>query len=102
MKTQIVHGTLHFDTSKRELLMNGAPVSLSQPELGVLEVLLLRAGRVVSKEQLIEQLYSYDHNVSHNAIEVYVHRLRKKIDGAGVTIRTAYGQGYVLKAEPAA
>ena len=101
MKTQIVQGKLQFDTVKRALLMNGAPVSLSQPELGVLEVLLLRAGRVVSKEQLIEQLYNYDHNVSQNAIEVYVHRLRKKIDGAGVTIRTAYGQGYVLEAEPA-
>jgi two-component system, OmpR family, response regulator len=97
---QVVQGKLQFDTVKRALLLNGAPVSLSQPELGVLEVLLLRAGRVVSKEQLIEQLYNYDHNVSQNAIEVYVHRLRKKIDGAGVTIRTAYGQGYVLEAEP--
>jgi two-component system, OmpR family, response regulator len=100
MKPQVVQGKLQFDTVKRALLLNGAPVSLSQPELGVLEVLLLRAGRVVSKEQLIEQLYNYDHNVSQNAIEVYVHRLRKKIDGAGVTIRTAYGQGYVLEAEP--
>ena len=62
----------------------------------MLEVLLHRFGRVVSKEQLVEQLYSYDQDVSHNAIEVYVHRLRKKITGAGVTVRTLYGRGYML------
>jgi DNA-binding response OmpR family regulator len=50
----------------------------------------------VSKEQLVEQLYSYDREVSQNAIEVYVHRLRKKIAGAGVTVRTLYGRGYML------
>lgn len=99
---QIEHGKLQFDTVKRTLLLAGVPLSLPQPELGVLEVLLHRAGRVVSKEQLIEHLYNYDHNVSHNAIEVYVHRLRKKIEGGGVTIRTAYGQGYVLDKESAA
>jgi two-component system OmpR family response regulator len=62
----------------------------------VLEVLLHRFGRVVSKEQILEQLYSYDREVSHNAIEVYVHRLRRKISGAGVTVRTLYGRGYIL------
>jgi DNA-binding response OmpR family regulator len=51
----------------------------------------------VSKEQLVEQLYSYDREVSQNAIEVYVHRLRKKIAGAGVMVRTLYGRGYVLE-----
>ena len=44
----------------------------------------------------VEQLYNYDKEVSHNAIEVYVHRLRKKIIGAGVTVRTLYGRGYAL------
>ena len=98
---QIVQGNLRFDTVKRTLTLNGELLSLPQPELGVLEVLILRAGRVVSKEQLIEHLYNYDNNVSHNAIEVYVHRLRKKIQGGGVAIRTAYGQGYVLDKESA-
>ena len=95
-RPQLVQGKLQFDTVKRTVMLDGKPLSLSLPELGVLEVLLHRAGRVVSKEQLIEHLYSYENNVSHNAIEVYVHRLRKKIEGAGVTIRTAYGLGYVL------
>ena len=99
---QIVQGKLQFDTVKRTLMLNGALLSLTQPELGVLEVLLMRAGRVVSKEQLIEHLYNYDNNVSPNAIEVYVHRLRKKIQGGGVAIRTAYGQGYMLDKELAA
>jgi len=62
----------------------------------VLEALLHRFGRVVSKERLVEQLYSYDKEVSQNAIEVYVHRLRKKIAGSGTTVRTLYGQGYLL------
>ena len=51
----------------------------------------------MSKEQLIEHLYNYDKNVSQNAIEVYVHRLRKNIEGSGATVRTVYGQGYTLE-----
>jgi DNA-binding response OmpR family regulator len=62
----------------------------------VLEILLGRFGRVVSKEQLVEQLYSAGHEVSLNAIEVYVHRLRKKLEGSGISVRTQYGRGYLL------
>jgi two-component system response regulator TctD len=50
----------------------------------------------VSKDQLVEQLYNYDHDVNHNTIEVYVHRLRKKITGTGVAVRTLYGRGYMI------
>ena len=92
----ILYGGLGFDTVARAANINGRALPLSMHETGVLEVLLHRFGRVVSKEQLVEQLYSYDKEVSHNAIEVYVHRLRKKITGAGVTVRTLYGQGYLL------
>jgi two-component system, OmpR family, response regulator len=90
------YGGLTFDTVGRMASIEGKPVTLSGHETGVLEVLLQRFGRVVSKEQLVEQLYSYDKEVSHNAIEVYVHRLRKKIGGTGVTVRTVYGRGYLL------
>ena len=65
-------------------------------ELGVLEILLHRFGRVVSKEQLVEQLYNFDEDVGHNTIEVYVHRVRKKLAGAGVAVRTLYGRGYMI------
>jgi len=92
----VTYGALSFDTVGRTASMDGRTLPLSSHETGVLEVLLHRFGRVVSKEQLVEQLYSYDKGVSHNAIEVYVHRLRKKIAGAGVTVRTRYGQGYAL------
>jgi DNA-binding response OmpR family regulator len=96
MPPSILYAGLEFDTVGRSASVNGKALPLSTHEVGVLEVLLHRFGRVVSKEQLVEQLYSYDRGVSPNAIEVYVHRLRKKIAGAGVTVRTLYGQGYLL------
>jgi two-component system OmpR family response regulator len=93
------YGSLTFDTTARVASVQGSALPLSLHEVGVLEVLLRRFGRVVSKEQLVEQLYSYDREVSHNAIEVYMHRLRKKIAGAGISVRTLYGRGYVLDYE---
>ena len=92
----LCYGGLTFDTVDRAAAVNGKALALSVYEVGVLQVLMRRFGRVVSKEQLVEQLYSYDREVSHNAIEVYVHRLRKKLAGAGVTVRTQYGRGYLL------
>jgi len=90
------YASLSYDTISRTAAVAGRAMALSLHETGVLEVLLQRFGRVVSKEQLVEQLYSYDKEVSQNAIEVYVHRVRKKLDGAGVTVRTLYGRGYLL------
>jgi two-component system OmpR family response regulator len=90
------YGELSFDTVGRVASVAGKPLPLSLHEAGVLEVLLRRFGRVVSKEQLVEQLYNYDKEVSHNAIEVYIHRVRKKLTGAGVEVRTHYGRGYVI------
>lgn len=92
----ISYGGLSFDTVGRVASIEGRAITLSMQETGVLETLLARFGRVVSKEQLVEHLYNYDKEVSHNAIEVYVHRLRKKLSGVGVTVRTLYGRGYLL------
>jgi two-component system, OmpR family, response regulator len=92
----VSYASLSFDTVGRTALLNGRTLPLSSHETGVLEVLLHRFGRVVSKEQLVEQLYSYDRDVTHNTIEVYVHRVRKKLQGAAVTVHTAYGRGYRL------
>ncbi len=94
--SMLTYGELSFDSLGRTASISGNPLALSLHELGVLEVLMSRFGRVVSKEQLVEQMYNYDQEVSQNAIEVYVHRLRKKIDHAGVMVRTLYGRGYVL------
>ena len=90
------YGDLLYDSVTRTVTVHGRALALSTHEIGILEVLLQRFGRVVSKEQLLEQIYNYDRDVSQNAIEVYVHRLRKKLSGAGVTVRTLYGRGYLL------
>ncbi len=93
---QIVHGRLRFDTVGRRAMVDEQPLELSARELSVLETLLLRAGRVVNKEQLAEQLHGWGEEVGPNAIEVYVHRLRKKLEPAGVVIRTIRGLGYLV------
>jgi len=92
----LLYGNLSYDSVDRVASVAGSPLQLSLHEAGVLEILLRRFGRVVSKEQLVEQLYSYDKEVSHNAIEVYIHRLRKKLTDSGVEVRTHYGRGYVV------
>jgi len=95
----LTHGALSVDTVGRRALLNGEPLDLSARELGVLEVLMMRSGRVVNKEKLAEQLYGWDEEVGANAIEVYVHRLRRKLEPAGVAIRTIRGLGYLLERE---
>lgn len=94
---EITYGPLRFDTTGRQLSVRDQPVDLSAREISVMEVLLQRAGKVVSKEQLIEHMYGWDEEVSHNAIEVNVHRLRKKLEPEGVTIRAIRGLGYLLE-----
>ncbi len=97
----IAHGKLRLDTVGRRVTVDDQPLELSARELGVLEVLIMRNGRVVSKDQLAEKLYSWDDDVGANAIEVCVHRLRKKIEPAGIAIRTIRGLGYLLEKERA-
>jgi two-component system OmpR family response regulator len=101
--TVVKHGSLSFDQVGRIASVNDQVLDLSARELGLLEVLLQRIGRLVSKEQLVDHLCEWGEEVSNNAIEVYVHRLRKKIEPSGVRIITVRGLGYCLeKATPAA
>ncbi|MBB5202767.1 two-component system OmpR family response regulator [Inhella inkyongensis] len=93
----IKHGPLSFDSTGRVAYLNEQMVELSARELSLLEVLLQRAGRLVSKEQLVQHLCSWGDEVSNNAIEVYVHRLRKKIEQGPVRIATVRGLGYCLE-----
>lgn len=95
-------GSLSYDTVGRRVLVGQQPVDVSAREMGVLEALLLRAGKVVNKEQLVEHLCDWGEEVGINAIEVYVHRLRKKIEHSGVQIRTIRGLGYLLESSDAA
>lgn len=96
----IKHGPLSFDAAGRVAYMNDQMVDLSAREIGLLEVLLQRAGRLVSKDQLVARLCEWGDEVSNNAIEVYVHRLRKKIEHGPVRIATVRGLGYCLEKIP--
>ena len=95
--SRICHGALIFDQIGRVASLNGEPVDLSARELGLLEIFLQRAGRLVSKDQLVSHLCEWGEEVSGNAIEVYVHRLRKKLEPGGVRISTVRGLGYSLE-----
>ena len=91
-------GRLTFDVKGRRAFVDGIPVELSARELAVLEVLMSRAGRVVNKDDMMQSLYEWRADVGQNAIEVYVHRVRKKLLDADVRIRTVRGLGYLLEA----
>ncbi|MEO1766881.1 response regulator [Thiobacter aerophilum] len=90
-------GSLRYDTTSRRVTVDGTAIEVSPRELAVLESLLLNAGKLVSKEQLVEQLCDWGEQVSTNAIEVYIHRLRRKLESASVEIKTIRGLGYVLE-----
>ena len=94
--TLIQNGALSFDVSGRTAYLNEEPLELSARELGLLEILVQRAGRLVSKDQLVQHLCEWGDEVSTNAIEVYVHRLRKKLE-PGATIATVRGLGYCIE-----
>jgi two-component system OmpR family response regulator len=91
------HGELSFDSSARRAYYQNRPVDLSARELALLELLLLREGRVVSKEQIVNSLYGWDDEVAANAIEVHIYRLRKKLEPCGCEIRTIRGMGYLVE-----
>jgi DNA-binding response OmpR family regulator len=100
---EIAVGRLRLDLSSRHADVEGTLLELSPRELGVLEVLLLRRGRVVSKQQIQEHLCDWSEDLTDGAIELYVHRLRKKLKSADVDLRTVRGFGYLLReAVPAA
>ena len=95
--TMISHGPLNFDQIGRIAYINDQVIDLSAREVGLLEVLLQSTGRLVSKDQLVDHLCEWGEEVSNNAIEVYVHRLRKKIEVGGIRIATVRGLGYCLE-----
>jgi two-component system OmpR family response regulator len=94
---QLVHGPLRLDVAGRRLYCNEQPLEVSARELAVVELLLMREGRVVTKQQIAEHLYGWDEEASSNAVEVFVYRLRKKLEGSGVDLRTIRGMGYLIE-----
>lgn len=99
--TIIKHGPLSYDQSGRVATIDDKMIDLSAREISLLEILLARSGRLVSKDQLVERLCEWGDEVSNNAIEVYIHRLRKKIEKGPIRIATVRGLGYCLEKIPA-
>jgi DNA-binding response OmpR family regulator len=93
-------GQLSLDTGAKRARIGERLVELSVREWAVLEYLLQHGGRVVSKQQIIEAILPWGDDLTPNAVEVYVSRLRLKIADAGVAIRTIRGFGYMLEQEP--
>jgi two-component system response regulator QseB len=92
--SSIVHGALRLDPLTRTVQRNGREVGLSAHEFAVLEALLQRPGAVLSRAQLEDRLYGWDDPIGSNAVEVYIHGLRRKLGGD--TIRTVRGVGYLV------
>ena len=91
-------GNLSFDTTAREVRVRDKPISISRREMGVLEQLMRRNGRVVPKSVLEDKLYGFDDEISSNSVEVHISRLRKRLTkaGASVSVHTLRGVGYLL------
>jgi len=94
---RIAHGPLALDTVARRAFLNNEPLELAAREWAVLEVLLAKVEKIVSKEAIIQTVAGWGEELSPNAIEVYVSRLRSKLEPAGIKIRTVRGFGYMLE-----
>ena len=91
-------GRLVLDTQTHQILVDGELLELSAREAALLEILILQAGKVVSKDRIAQRLASTNEALADNAIEVYIHRLRKRLEPYQAVIRTIRGLGYLLEA----
>ncbi|GLR46255.1 DNA-binding response regulator [Mesorhizobium amorphae] len=100
----LTFGNLTFDPISRQAFVGGRPLKIARRELCILEQLLNRAGRTVPRTQMEDSLYAFDHEVSANALEVGIYRLRGHLAKSGATLRieTTRGIGYILELTGAA
>ena len=91
-------GVLEYDTVSRRFAIGARHLDLPPREHDLLEALIAHSSRPVSKSLLADRLCSNDAVLSHDALEVYVHRLRRRLEGSGAAIHTLRGLGYVLEA----
>jgi two-component system response regulator TctD len=98
-KTTIEIGDIVFDPVTGHVCVSGETVTLRNRELRLLELFLNAPGHVFSKQKLADRLFSYDDDVSENAIEVYIGRLRKHLEKSSLKITTLRGIGYRLDHE---
>ncbi len=93
----VILGELRLSLSERTAYVADRMISLLPREFALLECLLLRQGQVVSKRRLLQMIAGWDADLSETAIELYVHRIRRKIENSGCIIRTLRGFGYLLQ-----
>ncbi|MEZ4522139.1 MAG: response regulator transcription factor [Thermomicrobiales bacterium] len=93
-------GPLKLDQGKRTVELAGEPIDLSHREFAMLEYLMRNAGQVLTRDQILERVWGYDADMAGNAVDLYVHYLRKKLDQPGrpAPIETVRGAGYRLRA----
>ncbi|AMP14423.1 response regulator [Collimonas pratensis] len=97
-KTAEMHcGDLCYDSNTRQFSIAGQPLALPAREHDVLEILMLKQGKTVSKTALMDGVFGLDDEPSADAIEIYIHRLRKKMEHCQAAIMTLRGLGYLLK-----
>ncbi|MBL6933653.1 MAG: response regulator transcription factor [Rhodospirillales bacterium] len=91
-------GNVSFDTAAREVRVEDAVITVSRREMGVLEQLMRRNGRVVPKDVLEDKLYGFGEEVTSNSVEVHISRLRKRLAkaNADISVHTLRGVGYLL------
>ena len=95
---ELALGRLRMDRTARRVFAGDEEMGLSPREYNLLELLLTRAGKVVSKPQIQEHLSDWDSDLSDSAIDLYMHRLRKRLEGTGAQLRTIRGFGVMLQA----
>jgi two-component system, OmpR family, response regulator len=99
-QSQLSCGGLRLDATSHQAWINDLPLELTSREWAILEYLLLRAGQLLSKDKIVEAICNWDEAITPNAVEVYVSRLRSKLEPARVRIRTIRGFGYLLEESP--
>jgi two-component system OmpR family response regulator len=94
----IEHGALTIDLERKRAMIDSQPIELSQREYSILEYLFSNIGAIVGKDKIAGAVASWDEQMSSNAIEVQMSRLRAKLEPSGITIRTIRGLGYLVEA----
>ena len=89
--------SLRYDSNSKAFTLGGTPLPLTPREHAVLELLMIKSGKTVSKRALADSLFSMDEDVNPDAIEIYIHRVRKKLEPGDAVIVTLRGLGYLLK-----
>ncbi len=90
-------GALTLDMAARRASLNDRPLDLPRREFQLLEVLMSRQGRIISKDQIIDSISDFHDELTPSTVEIYIHRIRKKLEATDVTIRTVRGVGYILE-----